>query len=389
MVSMKRARIPILITVIIVVIAAGWRLSTRPQPVRVAVIAVERGDVLSTVSNTRAGTVDACRRAGMSPSLGGQIASLPVRKGDTVTTGQIMLELWNDDLRAELEAARRDVVASRGRQEEVCVRATVAKEEAQRLTSLLAKGLAAEEETARAVGEAKARKAACSAARDVSKVSEAQVDIKIARLERTLVRAPFDGVIAEINGELGEFVTPSPVGIPTPPTVDLIDSSCLYISAPIDEVDAPAVRTGQKTLITLDAFPGRKFPGFVRRVAPYVLDVEKQARTVEIEAEIENLQSANPESFDQDGQVLLPGYSADVEIILATRENVLRVPTQVILDGERVFVLDGATLDERTIETGISSWEFTEVVSGLDENELVVLTVDREGVADGVAAVVE
>jgi len=383
-VSMKRVRIPILIAVVIAAIATIWLLITRTQPVRVAVVAVERGDVLSTVSNTRAGTVDACRRAGMSPALGGQIAVLPVRKGDAVTVGQVMLELWNDDLRAELEFAHRDMVASRGRMDEVCVRANVAREEAQRLTSLLAKGLAAEEETARAVGEAKAQKAACAAARDTIKVSDAQIDIATARLERTLLRAPFDGVIAEINGELGEFVTPSPVGIPTPPTIDLIDSSCLYISAPIDEVDAPAVRAGQKALITMDAFPGRKFPGLVRRVAPYVLDIEKQARTVEIEAEI-----TNPDEANSAGQKLLPGYSADVEIILATRENVLRIPTQVILDGTRVLVLDGTMLAERTIETGISSWEFTEVVAGLEAGELVVLTVDREGVADGVVAVVE
>jgi len=382
MANLKSARIPILVIVVLVAAAGAWQFSGRTKPVRIAVVEVERGDVLSTVSNTRAGTVDACRRAGMSPALGGQIARLPVRKGDAVTAGQVMLELWNDDLRAELEFARRDVVASRGRKDEVCVRADVARDEAKRLASLLAKGLAAEEETARAVGEASARKAACAAAHDATKVSEAQVDIRIAKLELTLLRAPFDGVIAEINGELGEFVTPSPVGIPTPPTVDLIDKSCLYISAPIDEVDAPAVRTGQQALITLDAFPGRKFPGFVRRVAPYVLDVEKQSRTVEVEAEITN-------SEDADGQMLLPGYSADVEIVLSTRENVLRIPTQVVLDGKRVFVFDGMTLAERSIDVGISSWEFTEVVAGLDEGERVVLSVDREGVADGVAAVAE
>jgi HlyD family secretion protein len=384
MANLKNVRFPILVIVVLVVVAGVWKFSGRTKPVRISVVAVERGDVLSTVSNTRAGTVDACRRAGMSPALGGQIARLPVRKGDAVTAGQVMLELWNDDLRAELEFARRDVVASLGRMEEVCVRADVARDEAKRLASLLAKGLAAEEETARAVGEASAQKAGCAAAGDATKVSEAQVDIRIAKLERTLLRAPFDGVIAEINGELGEFVTPSPVGIPTPPTIDLIDSSCLYISAPIDEVDAPAVRTGQQALITMDAFPGRKFAGFVRRVAPYVLDVEKQARTVEVEAEI-----ADTENMDADGQRLLPGYSADVEIILSTRENVLRIPTQVVLDGKRVFVFDGTMLAERFIEIGISSWEFTEVVAGLDEGERVVLSVDREGVADGVVAVAE
>ena len=380
----KSVRNVILIAVAAAGAAGAWVLTGRTKPVRVAVVTVERGEVLSTVSNTRAGTVDACRRAGMSPALGGQIAKLPVRKGDSVKSGQVMLELWNADLRAEVEFARRDAVATRGRKDEVCVRADVAAHEAQRLISLLEKGLAAEEETDRAVGEAKAQKVACEAAADQIKVSDAQIDVVTARLERTRLRAPFDGVIAEINGELGEFVTPSPVGIPTPPTVDLIDSSCLYISAPIDEVDAPAVRTGQKTLITMDAFPGRKFPGFVRRVAPYVLDVEKQARTVEVEAEIEN-----SENKEADDEILLPGYSADVEIILAKRENVLRVPTQVILDGTRVIVLDGSTLEEREIVTGISSWEFTEVVSGLEEDERVVLTVDREGVVDGATAAVE
>ena len=135
-------------------------------------------------------------------------------------------------------------------------------------------------------------------------MAEARVDVTKAHLERTQLYAPFAGVIAEINGELGEFVTPSPVGIPTPPTVDLIDASCLYISAPIDEVDAPRVRAGLPARISLDAFPDRVFPGHVRRVAPYVLDQEKQARTVEIEAEFDDPEKAG----------LLAGYSADVEV---------------------------------------------------------------------------
>jgi HlyD family secretion protein len=202
-----------------------------------------------------------------------------------------------------------------------------------------------------------------------------------AQLKRTQLRAPFAGVIAEINGELGEFVTPSPVGIPTPPTVDLIDGTCLYISAPIDEVDAPRVKKGLPARISLDAFPGRKFPGHVRRVAPYVLDREKQARTVEIEAEFEN-----PE-----GTGLLTGYSADVEVVLAERTDALRIPSSVILPDHKVYVLDAATgkLVTRSIETGIANWEFTEVVSGLSAGERVVSSIERAGVHDGAAAVAE
>ena len=105
--------------------------------------------------------------------------------------------------------------------------------------------------------------------------------------------------------------------------------------------------------------------------------------------EIENPAGGNSDEVGAGQRVLLPGYSADVEIVLAKRENVLRIPTQVILDGTRVILLEGKTLTERAIETGISSWEFTEIKAGLDEGDLVVLTVDREGVVDGAAAVVE
>jgi HlyD family secretion protein len=356
-------------------IAAWWWL--RSEPLQVSVVSVDRGEVVATVANTRAGTVEACRRSGLSPAVGGQLANLAIQEGESVTTGQILLELWNEDRKAELLLARRDAVASQGRADEICVRADIADREAKRFIRLRERGLAAEEETERAVGDSQAKAAACKAATDSVKVSDAQVEIAKARLELTMLRAPFDGVVAEINGELGEFVTPSPIGVATRPAVDLIDSSCLYISAPIDEVDAPAVRAGQEAIITLDAFPTEKFPGTVRRVAPYVLDIEKQARTVEIEAEI-NEPPENSAMGD-----LLPGYSADIEVILATRQDVLRIPTQVILDGNRVFIFEDGVLHERLIQTGISNWEQTEVIDGLTDGEFVVLSVDREGVEDG------
>jgi HlyD family secretion protein len=106
-----------------------------------------------------------------------------------------------------------------------------------------------------------------------------------------------------------------------------------------------------------------------------VLDQERQARTVEIEAEFDN---------PEDGG-LLPGYSADVEVILDSRDNVIRVPTAVIHDGNRVFVFDAATgtISDREVGVGISNWEFAEITSGLSEGDRVVSTVDRAGVEDG------
>ena len=366
----------IFLLVVFVGITAFWLLS-RPQPILVTLVSAERGSVTVTVVNTRAGTVDACRRAELSPALGGQISRLPVSDGDYVEEGQLLLELWNADLKAERTRAERDAIASRSRAREVCVIADVAQREANRLTQIEAQGLASVEAAEKAVGDAESRAAACAAARDVTTVSEARIAVAEAALERTRLTAPFSGVIAEINGELGEFVTPSPVGIPMPPTVDLIDATCLYISAPIDEVDAPLVKEGLPAIISLDAFPDRKFSGYVRRVAPYVLDLEKQARTVEIEAEFNDTNNDN----------LLPGYSADVEVLLASREDVLRIPTSVITEGNKIFIFQKETgqLTLREVETGLSNWEFTEITAGLREGEQVVSSIDREGIGDGVA----
>jgi HlyD family secretion protein len=367
-------RIAIGAALVLAVLTGVWYLS-RPTPVRVTLVTVDRGPVAATVANTRAGTVDACRRAGLSPASGGQIASLPVKDGDHVEAGALLLELWNVDVKAELTLAERDARAARSRSREACVVAAVAKRDAERMTRLRADRLASEEAADQAEGRAESTAAACAAAEDAARVADARVDVVEAQLERTQLRAPFAGVIGEINGELGEFVTPSPVGIPTPPTVDLIDASCLYISAPIDEVDAPRIRAGLPARISLDAFPDRVFPGHVRRVAPYVLDQEKQARTVEIEAVLDDVTDAG----------LLAGYSADVEVVLDERASTLRLPSSVILPDKTVYVFDASTntIAARAVAPGIANWEFTEIVGGLTEGDRVVSSVDRAGVADG------
>jgi HlyD family secretion protein len=123
------------------------------------------------------------------------------------------------------------------------------------------------------------------------------------------------------------------------------------------------------------------FPGHVRRVAPYVLDQEKQARTVEIEAEFDDPAKAG----------LLAGYSADVEVVLDERADVLRLPTSVILPDDTVLVFDEATrtIASRAVERGISNWEFTEITSGLSAGDRVVSSIDRDGVVDGATVVPE
>lgn len=355
-------------------LAVWW--STRPTLIAVTLVQVERGRVESTVSNTRAGTVEACQRTRLSPILGGRIEYLGVKEGDRVRKGQTLLRLWSQDLSAQVHLAEAGLATARQRVDEACIVADNAEREAERATSLRSAGFVSIEREEAARTQARARRAACDTAR--SDVAQAAARLAAARteLQRTVLVAPFDGIVAKLTGELGEYTTPSPPGVATPPAIDLIDDRCLYISAPMDEVDAPKIRVGQPARISLDALPGKHFPGKVRRIAPYVLALEKQTRTVDVEVDFDH-----PETVGH----LLVGYSADAEVILAVRQDTLRIPTSAVLEGNRVLVYRAATgdLEERVIRTGLANWEYTEVLEGLGAGERIVLSLEREGVKAG------
>ena len=367
-----------LIALLLIALAAtGFWWIGRPKPIAVVVKEIDRGKVESSIANTRAGTVEACQRTKLSTIMGGRIELLAVKEGDRVKKGQLLMKLWNDDQQAQSTLAMTQVTTAQQRVNEACLQAANAEREAARQTALREKGFisTSREESART--EAQARRAGCEASK--ADVAQFQARVAATRVEqgRTSLYAPFDGTIAKIVGEIGEYSTPSPPGVQTPPAIDLIDDSCLYVKAPMDEVDAPKIQIGQPVRISLDALPKQSFPGTVKRVAPYVSAVEKQARTVDIEA-----------NFDkpEDAGKLLVGYSADIEVILAVRDDVVRVPTSALLEGGRVLVAgaDGK-LEERKVKPGLANWEFTEVTEGLKAGERVVTSLERVGVKAGAA----
>ncbi len=360
--------------------AAIWWVG-RPKPIPVVVTEVARGRVESTIANTRAGTVEACQRTKLSTILGGRIEMLAVKEGDKVKKGQLLMQLWNDDLQAQEALARAQVESARKRVIEACTLADSAEREVKRQAELYERGFVSANAIDNARAAADAKVASCATAK--SDVAQAQANVALARVQRgrTVLLAPFDGTVAKIVGEVGEYSTPSPPGVPTPPAIDLIDESCLYVNAPMDEVDAPKVRAGQRVRISLDALPKQSFAGKVRRVAPYVTAVEKQARTVDLEA-----------TFDEPAQVgpLLVGYSADVEVILDTRDDALRVPTSALLEGQRVLVVDDdGRLAERQVKAGLANWEYTEVLDGVRAGEKIVTSLERAGVKAGALVTVE
>jgi HlyD family secretion protein len=148
----------------------------------------------------------------------------------------------------------------------------------------------------------------------------------------------------------------------------------------MDEVDAGLLKVALPVRVTIDPLPDRAFAGKIARVAPYVLDVEQQNRTLEIEVELDDAGFA---------ATLLPGTSADVEVILTQRDDVLRVPSHALLEGGRVLVVEDGRLVEREVQTGLRNWDWTEITGGLSAGESIVTSLDLIEVKPGAEVVVQ
>jgi HlyD family secretion protein len=369
------------LALLVLLIAVALVYRYRPRSVAVAVYSVDEGTVARTIANTRAGSIKACRRSKMALASAGQIDRIYVHKGDHVRQGQPLLELWNADIKANIRVLEEELNSYTLHSRETCARADLAERNARRVEHLFREQLIAEEQFDKVTSEWRALQAQCDASRADIDRSTARLKAARTELEKTILIAPYAGRVGDVTGEVGEFATPSPPGIPTPPAVDLIDDSCYYVSAPVDEIEAGSLRTGMPALVSIDAFPGVRFPGRVSRISDYVLELEKQARTVEVEVKFTSPPERN----------LLVGYSADIEITPEEKLNAIRVPTQAILQNKDVLVYNPQTrkLEARSLKTGISNWEFTEVASGLAPGEQVVLSLDRPGVKAGAGAVPE
>ena len=366
--------------VLLGIVAAALLLRTtllRPDPVPVTVVAVAKGTVEETVTGSRAGTVKSRRRATLSPEVGGRVERLAVREGDRVKKGDLLVRIAADDVKAQVALAEKSLAVAQAAEVEACRAAEQARRDLARSRSLakdevLAVGLLEKAET-----EAGMTAAACDAAR--ARVGQARASLDVARiaLGKTVLRAPFDGVVAEVSTEEGEWVTPSPPGLPIPPVVELFDPDDVYVSAPLDEVDVGRVKKGAEVRVTFDAYPGRTFAGRVTRVADYVVDQREQNRTFEVEVALDDAGFA---------RTLLPGTSADAVVVLARKEGVLRVPSYAILPVGRVLVLSKGRLAGPKVETGLKGAEWAEVVSGLSAGDLVVTSLDRPEVKEGARA---
>ena len=370
-------RIPRWLLVLVVIAAAAILLKLtvfRAKPVSVQAAKVQRGEVIESVTNTRAGTLKVRQRSKLSPQIGGRVVALPYPKGASVKAGSVLLKLDASVQSAQVQLAREELKTAEAKALEACLAAALARREWVRGAALEKDGITSRQSLDALESARDTTAASCQAARAALEQARAQVKLAEAELALTEVTAPFDGVLADCSTAVGEWITPAPPGVPIPPVLDFLDLTTAYVSAPIDEVDSVRVKPGQAVVITMDSRPGERFAGKLSRVAPYVLDVMEQNRTVEVEA-----------TFDDPARAAsaLPGTSSDMEIILSRAENVMRIPTAAVAEGGTVLAVEGGRLRERSIKTGLKNWQYTQVLDGLREGDWVVTARDSTAVKPG------
>ena len=376
----SRVRRPIWRVVLIVTLVTGGIATQRlwpkkPLAVRVSKAAV--GSVRDVVSSSTAGEVMPQIQATVRADLGGQVVAVHFERGARVRKHDLVVALDPADLNARLQQAHAAVASAEAQRLQAMARLTTLRRQAQRAQVLTERGagtaqvsedaLSAVQEATQAVHAATSQHASAQAALEVAKVARMHADI----------RAPFDGVLTDVPVHLGESLPPSS------PVLHIIDDGRLHVDASLDEADAARVKEGQSASLHLDALPDRNIAGRVTRVDPVVKRDLKGARTLTVEVEVEGLPQARALG-------LRPGMSANVEILVAEKRDVLAIPSNAIVGrgvNRFVYVLEPEgrffRAKHMNVAVGISNWERTEISSGLSAGALVVLSLNEKGFEEG------
>jgi len=352
-----------------VVAVAALRFTLfRPKPIDVDVYDVAKGSVEDAVTNSRAGTVRSRHRAQLGVELPGKVARIPHREGSHVEKGNLLLELDTTTARMELQLAERDLDAARATVVSAEASAALANQAYERAVALNKQGLISEQDFDQATSRREVATSELAAARAHERRARTAIGLARDRLDHLRIVAPFDGVITQRFVEVGEAVT---IG---QPALEIMSSRELYVSAPIDEIDIGRIESGLRARVTLDPYRGVEWEGVVTRVAPYLDDVLEQNRTLEIEVDLRP---------DDALPWPKPGTSADVEVILDRRDDVLRVPTLSVIEGKRVLVARNGRAVDTDVEIGLKNWVWTEVRSGLSAGDAVITNLDQQGLRPG------
>ena len=306
-----------------------------------------RGEIEEIVSAP--GEIRAKEERKINAEVTAEVIKLLVEEGDWVSKGQILVKLDSTEQFAAYQRAMANVGAQRADLE-------FKKEQLRRKKELYQKGLISRENFENIATEVELAASTLENARTESGRAKR-------RLERTTIRSPIPGTVMDINKEEGEVVVAGTMHNPGSVLLTVSDLEEMEMVADINESEIPLVSLKDTTRITVDAFPDTTFIGLVY----YKANMPKATTSEVVEFEVKISMPHHPG--------LLPGMSANCEIITAKKDSVLRVPLQSLVSKEKksgVYRIEEGKSKFIEVETGITEGKWVEIKEGLEENDLIV-----------------
>lgn len=380
-----------------------WTAATEVEMVRVRAMtggAAEAGVILNA-----AGYIVAAHKIEVSSKVVGRVAWIGVDKGDRVRQGQVIVRLENEEYRAQLDQARGQLATLEARLQELeagsrpeeiaeaeanlanaradLVNARLTLERTQKLT---AEGVLSRQalDDARARYDAQAarvsslqkrfelvrigpRREQIDAARGQVVQARGAVDFAQTQFNNTVIHAPVTGTILERAVEVGEFVTTSFVGDRGAKgyVVSLADLNDLEVELDISQNDFAKLGPRQRGWVTTDAYPDRRYDGFIRQISP---EANRQKATVQVKVKI----AAPDELLRPDMNASVAFYSEEKPAAGGAPRRIVAIPAGAIREGAVFVALDGRAV-RRAVKTGGTTRQGVTIEQGLIGGEDLIV----------------
>ena len=365
---------------IVVLAGTAFTLKARAVPIVQVATATASGSgggasTGGATSVTANGYVVARTKASVSAKAAGRLAFLGVSEGSYVHKGEVIARLDNADYQASVSLALANVASADASVIESTADRDQQVRDANRIKEIRTRTptLMSEQDLETATSRAAQAEARYNAAVARKRSAEAGLRLAEASNENTIIRAPFTGTVLRKDAEVGEVVAPSVGGgLTRGAVVTMADLSTLEVEVDVNEAYIGRIASGAKARITLDAYPDTSFRGEVRQVVP---TADRQRATVQVKVAID----------DHDSRIL-PEMGAKVDFLEPEKSQVMqsgapahqtvRVPAAAVktdAGASVVWIVREGKLTKRPVTTGPVSGGFTEVRSGLNGGEQLLV----------------
>jgi len=351
----------------------------------VSVAKVKVQDVVGKVIAN--GKIQAENKVDLSALVMGQIVNLVVREGDRVKQGDFLLQIDKNRAAAEEAGSAAAVQASLADLDSAKAAMDQASKDLERARKNHQSGIIPEADYQRAQSSYDGSKGAYQAAENRIVQNRAMVNVSHDTVTKSTVRAPISGIVTTLRVKAGEVTVLGTMNNPGTQLMTISDMSTVQAVLMVDETDTPNIAVGQKALLTLDSYPGRKFDGVVTEVGHSPIQRDDN----ELQGLISTTEAINFKvkvKISDPPETIRPGFSVTADIITGTKTKVPTIPLAAVVirdspkgdkdasgrvkSEEGVYTVADGKVKFAPIKTGLTGELDIEVENGLKDGETVI-----------------